>query len=140
VSVFLWCALRIAGAGGAAPAAGPDSGLGRAAAEGRPVTGELVTALALSGEEVARSVLGLTGERLGAGLVSLANAFDPEVIVVGGGVMAAGELLLGPARSVLARRALPPIRARVRVVPARFGDDAGLIGAGLAAFEVARGG
>jgi len=130
----------IAREGAAAAAALPGSPLGRAAAEGGPVTGELVTELALGGDEVARAVLTLTGERLGAGLVSIAHAFDPEVIVVGGGAMAAGDLLLGPARSVLDRHALPPIRDRVRVVPARFGDGAGLVGAGLAALELAAGG
>ena len=69
------------------------------------------------------------GEYLGAGLVTLSNIFDPEVIVIGGGAAAAGELLFAPARRVLAARALPPARDRVRVVPAALGPDAGFVGA-----------
>ena len=75
------------------------------------------------------------GEYLGAGLVTLSNIFDPELIVVGGGAAAAGDLLFGPARRVLAARALPPARDRVRVVPAAFGADAGFIGAAALALS-----
>ena len=56
------------------------------------------------------------GERLGLGVVSLVNIFNPEVVVVGGGAIAAGELLLAPAREVVAARALPINRADVRLV------------------------
>jgi glucokinase len=70
---------------------------------------------------------------LGVGLASIANALDPEVIVVGGGVIAAGELLLEPARAELRARALPPIAETVRVEPARFGAESGMLGAALLA-------
>jgi glucokinase len=73
------------------------------------------------------------GRKLGVGLASIANALDPEVIVIGGGVIAAGELLLAPAREELAARALPPIAAEVRVEPARFGAESGMLGAALLA-------
>jgi glucokinase len=59
------------------------------------------------------------------------NLFNPEVIVIGGGAVRAGELLLEPARAVVAQRALPPAREGVRIVPAHFGDEAGMIGAAL---------
>ena len=75
------------------------------------------------------AVLARTGEYLGAGLVTLSNIFDPKLFVIGGGAAAAGDLLLEPARRVLAARALPPARDRVRVVPAAFGPEAGLVGA-----------
>ena len=52
-------------------------------------------------------VMRMMGERLGLGVVSLVNIFNPEVVVVGGGAIAAGELLLAPAREVVAARALP---------------------------------
>jgi glucokinase len=80
-------------------------------------------------------VLDLIGRRLGAGIVGLVNALNPEVVVVGGGVVAAGDLLLGPARQVVAERALRPSRDQVRIVPARFGDEAGMLGAALLALE-----
>ena len=107
----------------------PDSALGRALAAGRTVDSRLLTRLAQDGDAGAIAVLDRAGEYLGAGLVTLSNIFDPELIVIGGGAAAAGELLFTPARRVLAARALPPARDRVRVVPAAFGPDAGFIGA-----------
>jgi glucokinase len=75
------------------------------------------------------------GRWLGIGLVGLTNIFNPEVIVVGGGVSAAGELLLGPARAVVAERALPFPGAHVRIVAAHFGAESGMLGAALLAYE-----
>ena len=61
--------------------------------------------------------------------------FEPEVVVVGGGFGEAGELLLGPAREVVAVEGLEPARDTVRIVEAELGVEAGVIGAGLVAFE-----
>ena len=72
---------------------------------------------------------------LGAGLVTLVNVFNPEVIVIGGGFSAAGELILDPARAVVAEEALQPGRDFVRVVRAQLGPEAGVVGAGLIALE-----
>jgi glucokinase len=121
-----------------AGAAAPASALGRALAQGVPVTGEFVTELALGGDRHACGVLASVGERLGAGLVGIVNAFNPEVVVIGGGASRAGELLLEPARRVVAERALRPSRDRVRIVRAALGDEAGLIGAALFAREDGR--
>jgi glucokinase len=107
------------------------SALGRALAQGVPIAGELVTELALAGDHEARAVIQLIGMRLGAGLVGIVNALQPEVVVVGGGASRAGELLLAPARSVVAERALRPSRDTVRIVPAALGELAGVVGAGL---------
>jgi glucokinase len=106
----------------------PQSALGRALAERGEVSGENVTEAALAGDETAVEVVALVGSRLGAALSALANIFEPEVIVVGGGVMAAGELLLEPARRELRARALAPMNAAA-VAAAELGDDAGMIGA-----------
>ncbi len=121
-------------AGEAAAGAEPESGLGKAMASGREITGPLVTELAGEGDQAAVAVLTEAGRKLGAGLAGLANAFSPEVIVIGGGAAAAGDLLLEPAREELQRRALGPNR-QVRVVAAHFGDEAGMLGAGLMALE-----
>jgi glucokinase len=107
----------------------PDSGLGRAQSAGRELAGPLVTELAQAGDPVAVGVLELVGTRLGVALTSLVNIFNPEVVVLGGGVMAAGELLLEPARAVVAEHALPPSREEVRILPAVFGPEAGMVGA-----------
>ena len=124
----------IAAAGELAAGYEPESALGKAKAAGREVTGPLVTELAGEDDPAAVEVLAEIGRQLGVGLASLANAFNPEVIVIGGGASAAGELLLGPAREELKRRALGPNRD-VRVVASHFGDEAGMLGAALLALE-----
>jgi len=124
--------------GVAAAESHPDSALGRLHGEGEPVDGRAVTLAALDGDEVAIGVLGLIGTRLGVALASFANVFEPETIVIGGGVIAAGDLLLDPARRELETRALRPMN-RTPVVAAQLGEDAGMIGAAaLARIELAR--
>jgi glucokinase len=113
----------------------PDSSLNQATGDGLEITGHLVTDLAHEGDELARMVLGHVGRKLGVGLSSIVNIFDPEVIVLGGGAMEAGDLLLDPAREEMRRRALPAIRDRVEVVRAKFGQEAGMLGAALLAFD-----
>ena len=80
-------------------------------------------------------VLGHVGRQLGVGLANLSNIFNPEVIVVGGGAMAAGDLLLDPAREEMRARGLRPNRDQVKVLPARFGPEAGMLGAGVLALD-----
>jgi glucokinase len=113
----------------------PDSGLGRALANGRELAGPLVTELAHDGDEAAIETITLIGRRLGVGIANLVNIFNPQVVVLGGGVLGAGELLLEPAREVVALRALPPSRDEVEIVAARFGVEAGMIGAAALAFD-----
>jgi glucokinase len=91
--------------------------------------------LANEGDSDAVAILAEIGSRLGAGMVSLVNVFNPELIVVGGGFAAAGDLLLEPARERVAREPLSPARELVRIVRAELGTAAGLVGAGLVAFE-----
>jgi glucokinase len=121
--------------GRAAAAAAPESALGRRVAADQEITGGIVTELAHAGDEAAVSVLTQIGRRLGYGLVGVVNVFNPELIVIGGGALAAGELLLGPAREVVAERALPPVRELVSIVPAEFGDESGMLGAALLALD-----
>jgi glucokinase len=118
----------------------PDSALGELLAKGSEVDGKAVTVAALEGDETAIGVFDLVGGRLGVALASFANIFEPEVIVVGGGVIAAGELLLDPARRELEARALRPMN-HTPVVPAELGEDAGMIGAAaMARIELERDG
>jgi glucokinase len=121
--------------GVAAARRAPSSALGRRLAGGREITGGIVTELAHDGDEAARSVLAEIGRRLGYGLAGVVNVFNPEVIVIGGGAIAAGELPLSPARAVVLERALPPAREMVRIVPAHFGDESGMLGAALLALD-----
>jgi glucokinase len=105
------------------------------AADGREVDARLVVDLAADGPGDARELLEQVGFHLGIGIANFVTIFNPEVVVLGGGFARAGDLLLEPARRVVAERTLPPARDVVRIVPALLGPEAGLIGAGLVGFE-----
>ena len=120
--------------GTAAAGTHPSSALGLALAREGAVTGKTVTEAAMASDEAAVEVMALVGTRLGVGLSSLANIFNPDVIVIGGGVIAAGDLLLAPARDELQKRALPPMN-ETPVREAVLGGDAGMIGAAAMALE-----
>lgn len=94
------------------------------------LTGLMVTEAAEAGDLLAREAFAHVGDWLGVGLANLVAAFDPAIVVVGGGVSAAGDKLLEPARIALTRsvvgaghRDIPPL------VPAKLGPEAGLVGA-----------
>lgn len=103
------------------------------------LTGSMVARAATAGDRVANDAFSFVGEWLGVGLANLVAAFDPHLIVVGGGVSSAGDLLLDPARTALSRSL---VGAEHRVVPpvvvAELGPSAGLIGAATMAREQAR--
>ena len=124
----------------AAAESNPESALGKLLTEGKSVDGKAVTLAAQAGDATSLEVFDLVGSRLGVALASFANIFEPEVIVVGGGVMAAGDLLLDPARHELEARALRPMN-QTPVVAAELGEDAGMIGAAaMARIELAKAG
>ena len=128
---------RALGAAGALAAVdAPDSALGQALADDREIDGKLVTEAAIGGDATAIRVFAEVGRHLGVALASYANIFEPDVIVIGGGVIAAGELLLGPARQEVRDRALPPMN-ETPVLAAELGPDAGMIGAATMALEEA---
>jgi glucokinase len=88
-----------------------------------------------AGDEKAVEAMAKIGRFLGAGLATFVNIFEPELIVIGGGFGRESELLLGPAREVLARDGLAPGSEHVKIVEAQLGADAGVIGAGMIALE-----
>lgn len=118
-------------------AACPESALATSFRAGGELDGPVVADLARRGDAAAIEAVALVGRRLGAGLSGLVNAFNPDVVVVGGGVSATGDLLLAPARAEVLARTLAPARDRVRIVPARFGEEAGLLGAAALALDLA---
>jgi glucokinase len=95
-----------------------------------------IAALAKSGDADAVAVIAEAAEVLGACIGSANNVVDAEIVVIGGGVLALGDLLLAPAREAAKREALGLSKA-VRIVPAQYGPTACLIGAALAAFHAA---
>jgi glucokinase len=102
---------------------------------GQAVDSHRLVRLADEGDSTAQGILRSIGEKLGAGIASLVNVFNPELVVVGGGFAAAGDWLFEPAREVVRWQALRPAGDRVRIVRAQLGTAAGLIGAGFVAFE-----
>jgi glucokinase len=100
------------------------------------VTGRLVTEAARQGDEAAVRVLSEVGLRLGEGIGGLVNILDPQIVVVGGGAILAGDLLLEPARAAFHEAVqAPEYRPRVPIVAAQLGPDAGAVGAGALALE-----
>ena len=115
----------------------PDSVLAMLAG-GNPdaVTGVMVSEAAEAGDETARGILAEVGRRLGEGVAGLVNILDPQVVVVGGGVAEAGELILGPTRRAF-EDSVEGVEHRpaVPIVAAQLGNDAGAIGAATLALE-----
>ena len=99
-----------------------------------------VFALAAAGGATALALVARMTDRLGALIAAGVQLVNPDVVVLGGGVSAAGEALLLPVRAAVMRYALPSHRRDLRVELAAFGERAGVVGAGLAAWDVARGG
>ncbi len=110
----------------------------RRLADGDPdnVTGQLVTEAARQGDDVARHILAEVGRRLGEGIAGIVNILDPQIVVVGGGAIVAGDLLLEPARAAF-RDAVEGLeyRPRVPIVAAQLANDAGAVGAATLALE-----
>ena len=117
-------------------ASGRAASLAAHEAFGADVDARALVGLAQAGDVRAREILEFIGRRLGSGIATLVNIFNPELVVLGGGFAAAGNLLVDPAREVVALNALSPARELVRIVPAQLGGEAGLVGAGLVALEV----
>ena len=113
----------------------PDSALGRHLAEHGEVTGREVVEHARRGDPDAGRLIERFADDLGVGLSNAVNAFEPELIVVGGGLSGAADLFLERAWAEARSRALPALFARVRLSVARAGAQAGVIGAGLMATQ-----
>jgi glucokinase len=104
--------------------------LARAGGDPMALTGPMITEAAREGDPTATELLTEIGHWLGVGIANLAAAFDPGMFVIGGGVSAAGDLLLEPATTMF-RRSLTGrgYRPLARIVLAQLGNEAGLIGA-----------
>lgn len=83
------------------------------------------------GDQMAIDTMNETGVILGYGLVNVINLFNPEILIIGGGMSAAGERLLQPARKIVAEHALRLSREHCTIVTAQLGDSAGMLGAAL---------
>jgi len=99
------------------------------------ITAEKVEVAARGGDSLALDIISRAAIYLGVGMVNLVNIFNPEMIIVGGGMAKMGDLLLNPARQVVKERAFQLSAQAVRIVPAQLGEDAGVLGAAIFAFE-----
>jgi glucokinase len=98
------------------------------------VTAETVAVAARQGDRLAADIVAGAAKYLGIGLANLVNIFNPELIVIGGGLSKMGDMLLKPARKVLKERAFQLPADTVSVVRARLGSNAGIIGAAVHVF------
>jgi len=113
----------------------PNSFLGKRLTRDGGVTGHDVVDGAHEGDEASIRCLRILGERLGIGIANAITMFDPLEVVIGGGVSAAGELLLGPAREIAWKYAVPGAGSQTEIRLARHGPRAGVLGAALIAAQ-----
>jgi len=99
------------------------------------ITAEKVSLAAERGDRLAQEVISQAAISLGVGMANLVNIFNPQMIIVGGGVAKMGDRLLNPAREVVRERAFQLPAQAVRIVQAKLGDNAGLLGAALFALQ-----
>jgi glucokinase len=113
----------------------PESFLGERLARGDEVTGHDAVDGAREGDVHCRHVVRVLGERLGIGIANAINTFDPDEVVIGGGVSLAGDLLLVPAERTARRHTVPGLGERTKIRVARHGPQAGVLGAATVAAQ-----
>ena len=99
------------------------------------ITAEDVASAARAGDAVATAVWDETMELLAGGIVSIVHAFNPRLVVIGGGVAAAGDIFFDPIRRIVAERTMPWLAEVVQVVPAELGNMTGVLGAVAVALD-----
>ena len=93
------------------------------------ITTEMVAEAAQEGDEAAKDLLYRVGFYLGVGVTNILHLYNPEIVVVGGGVSQIGDMIFEPLRKTVQERAMPAFWDNVPIVPTRLGDDIGLYGA-----------
>ena len=99
------------------------------------ITAETVGVAAQGGDSLTLEVISKAATYLGVGIVNLVNIFNPEIVIIGGGLAKMGDLLLDSVRQAVRERAFQLSAQAVRIVPAQLGDDAGVFGAAIFAFQ-----
>lgn len=108
--------------------------------EGDPAraTARVVAQAAAQGDTVAQAIIDEAMTYLGLGMANLVDLVNPEMLVIGGGMANMGETLFGPVQRAIEQYTFPSVASAVRVVPAELGDDAGVVGAAVAAMVAVR--
>ncbi len=107
------------------------AGIGRDSA----MTSETIYQAARSGDAIARKAMKDMGCMLGIGIANLINIFNPQMIVIGGGVRDGWDLFIGATHEEIMKRAFQVPAERTEIMPSMLGDDAGMIGAAAAALQ-----
>jgi len=103
------------------------------------ITAEMVEKAARNGDGLAREVLARAAYYLGVGLANVVNIFNPEMVILGGGMAGMDDLLIDPARRLVAERAFPVSAGAVKIATARLGNEAGVYGAAAFVREAGKG-
>lgn len=101
----------------------------------REITPVEIGEAALEGDSFSLDVIAWSARHVGVGLANLVNIFNPELIIIGGGLSKMGDILLKPAVKTMNDRAFPLLAQAVRIVSSPLGDDAGVMGAGAFALQ-----
>lgn len=109
---------------------GPSGTLTQSGEEELQVNARTVALAAEAGIPIARAIVQNAAEALGVGLVNIIHCFNPEMIILGGGVTQMGPMLMEPALRIVQERAMKVPRERVQIVLAHLGTNTGLVGAG----------
>ena len=109
--------------------------LAKAIKNGTALTPRQIAEAAHAGDKVAMEIFAETGRYIGVALTSIAHILNPQIAIIGGGIAEAGEkLLFEPIRTELSKRAMD-IPARMKIIKAHLGNDAGIVGAAMLALE-----
>ena len=107
----------------------------KASKDGESLTPRQIAEAAQAGDQLAMEIFAETGRYIGIALTSIAHILNPQIAIIGGGIAEAGEtLLFEPIRAELSKRAMD-IPAQMKIVKAHLGNDAGIVGAAMLAFE-----
>ena len=100
------------------------------------LTPKLIAEAAQAGDELAIEILAETGRYIGIALTSIAHILNPQMAIIGGGIAEAGEkLLFEPIRAEVKKRAMDIPAETMKIVKAKLGNEAGLVGAAMLAFN-----
>ena len=102
------------------------------------ITAHEVAAAARQGDPMARDIFARAGKVLGLGVANIVSLFDPQVVIIGGGMAAAADLYLESLRRALLERAQPLAAKRVKLVVSKLGDAANLLGCARLAWDSAK--
>lgn len=118
-----------------AVAGGASSCMAELAGSVDGITGEVLAQALERNDPVAVAIWGETVAILGAGIANVINIFNPQRVVIGGGITNFGHLLFDPVRKIALQRAMPPLASVAEIVPAQLGAQVGVLGAAAVALE-----